>query len=227
MVPCESADGNFNSADGCYYRVADPLPPSGPVRVEFDRYGGQILWASCWLNGGSGGYVWRPDAPALPQVTDEMVRAQAVRYIPTAAVGLAPHGSTLVNIETVMWAAAPEDQNLPAVTILGRRVQISLSFDHVNWTFGDGSSDGSGPAGKPYDAQGDPCRTRECADYFGHVYRTTGSKTVTATASWHISYTVDGGAVQDIAAPVDGPSSTADIVVKQARGVLVPNPGDN
>ncbi|WP_460604342.1 hypothetical protein [Jatrophihabitans fulvus] len=161
------------------------------------------------------------------QVTPEMVRQQAVRLIPTASVGLAPHGSSLVNIETVMWAGAPRVQQLPAVTLLGQQVSIRIVLDHVAWNYGDGSGDSDGPAGKRYDGKRDPCRERQCAQYFGHTYTRTGTVTVSATAYWRASFTVGGGAPVDIPGTVGGPTAQAQLVVKQARGVLVPNPGDN
>ena len=162
---------------------------------------------------------------APPRVTPELVRQQVVRLIPSAKVGIAPKGTTLVNIETVLWADAPRQRDLAPVTLLGQRVTISLVLDHVAWSFGDGTS-ASGPAGKAYDATGDPCRTKTCDHYFGHVYRKSGTVHVNATASWRASFRVGGAGPQDIPGTVAGPASAADVVVKQARAVLVPNPGD-
>jgi hypothetical protein len=156
-----------------------------------------------------------------------MVRQQAERLVPTAAVGLAPHGTSLVNIETVMWADAPRNQTLPAVSILGRSVSIRLTLAGVSWDFGDGELDSSGPAGRPYDNTADPCRSRQCPQYFGHTYRHTGKVRVRATASWTASFTVDGGAPVDIPGAVTGPQSDEPLVIKQARAVLVPNPGEH
>lgn len=162
---------------------------------------------------------------APPRVTPELVRQQVVRLIPSAKVGIAPKGTTLVNIETVLWADAPRQRDLAPVTLLGQRVTISLVLDHVAWSFGDGTS-ASGSAGKAYDATGDPCRTKTCDHYFGHVYRKSGTVHVNATASWRASFRVGGAGPQDIPGTVAGPASGADVVVKQARAVLVPNPGD-
>lgn len=163
--------------------------------------------------------------PAKSVVTAELVRQQAVRLVPSAAVGLAPHGTTLVNIETVMWADAPRRQVLRPVTLLGRRVVISLVLDHVAWVFGDGQSEADAPAGRAYDSEHDPCRAKTCPQYYGHIYVQTGRVTVRATASWRALFTVDGGAGVDIPGTVDGPQAQAPLAVKQARGVLVPNPG--
>ncbi|MEO9138612.1 MAG: hypothetical protein ABI345_06045 [Jatrophihabitans sp.] len=157
-------------------------------------------------------------------ITAGLVREQAVRLIPTADVGLAPHGTTLVNIETVMWADAPRTRSLAPVTILGKQVVISLVLDHVAWEFGDGTADGNAPAGKAYDAERDPCTSKQCSRYYGHVYTRTGKVTVSATASWRASFTVDGGAAITIPGTIAGPRAQAQIAVKQARGVLVPNP---
>lgn len=188
---------------------------SAVVRVE-QQPGGS------WAFAGGSCVITNP-----ARVTAAMVRERAVRLIPSAKVGLAPHGTTLVNIETVMWADAPHQQSLSAVTILGKRVVIGLVLDHVSWRFGDGESDSDAPAGKAYDGKRAPCKTRECPGYYGHVYEHTGKVSVEATASWHASFTVAGGAQVDIPGTIDGPRATAALAVKQARGVLVPNPGDN
>ena len=63
-----------------------------------------------------------------------------------------------------------------------------------------------------------------CPDYFGHTYRGTGPVTVAATAYWQASFTVGRGGVVDIPGTVAGPTGTAELAVKQARSVLVPNP---
>lgn len=163
-------------------------------------------------------------ANAPPQVTPEMVRQQVVRMVPSAAIGLAPKQATLVNIQTIMWVDAPASQQLAPITLLGQQVDVTLALDHVVWSFGDGSSDVSDGPGKAYEEANDPCRSVSCPDYFGHVYRDTGTDTVRATAYWHASFTVDGGDAVDIPGTVAGPTGQAALTVKQARAVLVPNP---
>ena len=152
-----------------------------------------------------------------------MVRARATRLIPRAAIGVAPEQATLVNIETVMWVDAPRRRTLPTVTILGRDVHITIRLAHVTWDFGDGRSRTTNSAGTPYDR---PCDTKMCPGYFGHVYRHTGRRQITATATWTASFTVGGGRPVAIPGTVAGPTAGADIHVKEARGVLVPNPGE-
>jgi hypothetical protein len=158
-----------------------------------------------------------------PQVTAPVVRQQATRLIPAVPPAVV-EAVTLVNIQTLMWLDTASTLELAPATILGKNVVITIALDHVTWNFGDGSTSSSNSPGKAYDKAGDPCSTVMCPDYFGHVYRQTGSTTITATVSWRVSFRVDGGSATAIPGTVAGPSAQAQITVKQARGVLVPNP---
>lgn len=178
------------------------------------------------LNGGAAKFAGTgcdTVAAAKPVVTVAAVRAQAVRLIPAAAIGLAPKATSLVNIQTVMWVAAPGRQVLPTAQILGQRVTISLRLTQVQWTFGDGHGATTSSPGKSYDRVNAPCRSRLCPGYFGHVYDRTGPMQLRATAQWTASFTVNGGAAQQIPGTVAGTGATADLTIKQARSVLVPN----
>ncbi|HEY3712937.1 MAG TPA: hypothetical protein VGL39_00320 [Jatrophihabitantaceae bacterium] len=157
-----------------------------------------------------------------PQVTPQMVWEQASRMIPPAAIGLAPHENTLVNIQTIMWVDTAAARNLPTVAILGQQVSIDIKIDHVDWNFGDEKSDTSNGPGKAYDAHGDPCKDKQCPDYYGHTYATTGDMTVTATVTWRATFRVGAGAVTAIPGTIPGPTTNAAILVREARSVLVP-----
>jgi hypothetical protein len=128
--------------------------------------------------------------PARPQVTAALVREQVTRLVPRAAIGLAPRQATLVNIQTIMWVGTAKQRTLAPLTILGRRVVVTLRFDHVDWAFGDGQSESSTTPGKAYDGVNAPCKTVDCPGYYGHTY---GAMTVTGQATWVASFTVDGG----------------------------------
>jgi len=78
--------------------------------------------------------------------------------------------------------------------------------------------------GKAYDAQGDPCKDKQCPDYYGHTYTTTGDMTVTATVTWQATFRVGAGAVTPIPGTIPGPTTNAAILVGEARSVLVPGP---
>jgi hypothetical protein len=198
----------------CKTSQKNPRQPSGAAVVMAVLPNGRWVFQSMTCLG----------AVAPPQVRAQMVRQRVVRLIPSATVGLAPRDATLVNIQTVMWVDAPATRTLPAITILGQQVVVRLKLDHVAWNFGDGDSATSRGPGKAYDEQRDPCQSARCPDYFGHVYRDTGRVNIAATAYWQASFTVDGGPTVNIPGTVAGPAGHADLAVKQARAVLVPNP---
>jgi hypothetical protein len=163
---------------------------------------------------------------ARPQVTALLVMQQLRKLVPHPAIGVAPPGgATLVNIQTLLWAETPAEQSLGTVTLLGHRVALRVHVDRVDWDFGDGSTDTTDTPEPRYDPA-DGCRTVTCPGYWGHVYRATGSTRVTATVTWSGRYRVDGGAWQDIPNTVTGPAATTDLVVRQARGILVPASSD-
>ena len=196
-------------------RQAAPGATSASIRVQKQANGTWTLNGSVCTK------------PAKPVVTAQMVRDRVVRLIPTAPLGLAPHDTSLINIQTIMWVDAPATQTLPPVSILGQNVTVTLNLDHVDWDFGDHQNTSTRTAGKVYDNIHDPCRTATCPDYFGHTYRSPGSTTIHATATWTASFTVAGQRAATIPGTVAGPTATTTLTVKQARSVLVPNPGEH
>lgn len=166
-------------------------------------------------------------ATSAPQVTALAVLREVRRLVPRPGVGIAPPGGvTLVNIQTLLWAQTPVQRSLGSVSLLGHEVALRVRVQRVDWDFGDGQSETTSGPQRRYDpASG--CRSVMCPGYWGHVYSVTGPMTVTATVTWSGQYRVDGGAVLDIAGTVTGPGASATLVVKQARGVLVADPGGN
>jgi len=164
---------------------------------------------------------------AAPQVTALLVMQQVRKLVPHPKIGVAPPGgATLVNVQTLLWADTPADQPLGTVTLLGHRVALRVHVERVDWDFGDGQSDTTDGPEPKYDPA-DDCHTVTCPGYWGHVYVATGPMTIAASITWSGQYRIDGGAWQDIPDTVTGPTATAALTVKQARGVLVPNPGEH
>jgi hypothetical protein len=164
---------------------------------------------------------------AAPQVTAVLVMREVRKLVPHPKVGIAPPGgATLVNIQTLLWAETPADQSLGTVTLLGHQVRLQVHVARVDWDFGDGQRDTT-PSPEPRYDPSAGCKTVSCPGYWGHVYAATGAMTVSATVTWSGRYRVDGGAWLDIPGTVTGPATTAALTVRQARGVLVPNPGQH
>lgn len=163
---------------------------------------------------------------ATPHLTPLLVREQIERLVPHPAIGVAPpDGTTLVNIQTLLWLDTKAERSLGTVTLLGHQVSLRVTVNSVDWNFGDDTTDTTLGPGRPYDTD-DGCNTAVCSGYFGHFYRQTGQRTITASVTWDGRYAVDGGAWQAIFTPVTAPATTTQVAVKEARGVLVPNPGD-
>ncbi|MDP9093739.1 MAG: hypothetical protein M3N95_12605, partial [Actinomycetota bacterium] len=161
--------------------------------------------------------------PATPQITPAMVAQEVQRLVPHPQVGIAPPGGiTLVNIQTLLWVDTPGDLSLGTITLVGQRVQLRVHVARVDWSFGDGSSASATSPGRKYDAA-TPCITPTCPDYWGHVYSSPGSMTVTAQVTWSGEFRIAAGAWQLIAGTVTGPTQSTTLAVRQARGVLVPD----
>lgn len=168
--------------------------------------------------------IWCP-ATASPGPNLTAIRDQALRLLPRVGIGSAPQTSTLVNIQTVLWATTTAQRNLGTVPITGQTVHLRLNLARARWTFGDGTTDTATNPGTPYDAEHGPCRTAQCPGYYGHTYTTTGTDTITLTIAWHASFSLDGTTWTDVdPAPLTGPTSTTTLTVRQARTVLVPDP---
>lgn len=173
---------------------------------------------------------WCPQSqravPAGPSAAS--IRDQALKLLPKVAIGTTGTANTsLVNVQTVLWADTPATRVLGTVTIVGHRVALRAGFARADWRFGDGQSDTTATPGAPYDDARNPCDTPTCTGYYGHTYTATGPQTITLTVSWNASYSLDGGPYQPVgAAAITGAPATRTVTVHQARGILVPDPGN-
>ena len=164
------------------------------------------------------------DTPIARQVAPSDAYEELRRLVPHPSIGIAPPGgATLVNIETLFWVNTTATRSLGRVTLLGHRVELEATVDHVAWDFGDGSATTLTGPGRPYDPN-DPCTTPICDEYWGHIYRRSGTTIVTATTTWIGRYRIDGGDWTRIRTPVAGPPSVLDITVREARAVIVRGP---
>jgi hypothetical protein len=200
------------NADCTAAAAAAPAGVTITAIVTYQNVGGVItrLSAVCTARG-----------PAAPALTEADVRAEIVKLVPHVAIGAAPAGQALVNLESLYWAQTPASRDLGVVTLLGHQVALTIAVASVNWDFGDGATARSNGPGRPFTAT-DHCGQKQCPDWFGHTYTQTGALTVTATVNWTGRYTVDGGAINTIQGTVAGPAATMALQVKQARAVLMP-----
>jgi hypothetical protein len=159
-------------------------------------------------------------------VSPAVVAQEIARRVPRPGVGVAPPGGvSLVNIQTLLWVDTPGQVSLGTVRLVGQLVRLRVALARVDWVFGDGHTDTTASAGKALSAD-DPCRTKLCPDYFGHVYTRHGVYPVSARVSWRGEFSVGAGAWRQIPNLVAGPAQTITVHIYQARGELVPDPTD-
>src|SRR5437879_13902460 len=79
--------------------------------------------------------------PRRQRVTANDAYEEVKRLVPHPAIGIAPPGGkTLVNIETLFWVSTAATRSLGTVTLLGHRVGLEATVQHVAWDFGDGTT---------------------------------------------------------------------------------------
>jgi hypothetical protein len=157
-----------------------------------------------------------------PQLTALMLTQQIRKLVPHPAIGIAPPGgASLINIQTLLWAQTPPSQDLGTVTLLGHHISLRATVHHIDWDFGDGTHTTTTSPQPPYNPAA-PCTSRQCPHYWGHTYTTTGPIHISATITWTGHYRVDRSTWQTINDTVTGPTTTAALTIRQARGILVP-----
>lgn len=211
-VPCHRPElGWFNSADGCYWELAEPQPPkSHPIWDGNDD--GAIYNVACLASGAelAGGLRWSAaPPPGFGGGVDPAVLAQeAVEKLPLrgADIGIAPKpGKTgLVGLPTWMWNT-PSDRTAGPISASATAGAVTVTatarVSKIVWDMGDGSSVTCTRPGTPYKAAYGKRESPDC----GHVYSTTsrgkpGNKFhVTATSTWDIHWT-GGGQEGDLTA---------------------------
>ena len=142
-----------------------------------------------------------------------MIAAQIARDFKRLVVlqGLAkvqPAGKTLVNFVTAFYTEAGA-YDLPPITILGSRVQVRATPVRYDWFFGDG--------GQASDAGPGARGTTQVS----HRYAGTGPVGPFVVITWAGSYTVDGGAAQQVVGTAQTTGPKTALQVAEARSELV------
>jgi hypothetical protein len=169
--------------------------------------------------------TWCP-ANATPGINQTALRERAIRLLPAVQIGSAWTTTALVNAETILWAQTRTDRPLASVTVAGQQVALRIHLTEAHWNYGDTTTETTSTPGTPY-TRADPCHTAQCPHYRGHTYRNTGRMTITLNITWHAQYRTPTGPWTDIDDTITGPTTQHAITVKQARAILVPNPGQH
>ena len=150
-------------------------------------------------------------APGVPKPV--VIAAQIQRdfkrlVVLQGLVKVQPTGTTLVNFQTAFYTEAVA-YDLPPITILGSRVQVRATPVSYDWSFGDGAqASDAGPG-----ARG--------TTQVSHRYAGTGPVGPNVVITWAGSYTVDGGAAQQVVGTAQTTGPPTALLVAQARSELV------
>ena len=125
-----------------------------------------------------------------------------------------PGGQTLVNIPTIFSAAEQRTTTLPITTPVPGQIKAVPSY---SWTFGDGLT-GTG-SGHPFTPSIVPNETGNNGYYVVAVYRQPGTKSITATLRWDVTFTLQGFGTITLAPIVF--TDTVQLNARTARAVLV------
>jgi len=214
------------AAQTCYAdRLNDGLPVSGVndqthYRVQVTRQAD-----GSWLVTDTSCLIPNVEGQAGPDFAGAAFE-EIRRLVPSPRIGVAPAGgASLVHIQTLLWLQTKPDVDLGTARLFGARVGLRAHLDHVVWDFGDGTGETTRDVGRAYTAA-DRCATVMCPGYWGHVYVRRGLVRITARVSWTGEYRVGAGPWQAIAGQATAAPAMTSLTVKQARGVLVPNPDD-
>ena len=125
-----------------------------------------------------------------------------------------PGGQTLVNIPTIFSAAEQRTTTLPITSPVPGQIKAVPSY---SWTFGDGLT-GTG-SGHPFTPSIVPNESGNNGYYVVAVYRQPGTKSITATLRWDVTFTLQGfGTITP--APIVF-TDTVQLHARTARAVLV------
>ncbi|MGH8964589.1 MAG: hypothetical protein ACRDXB_04555 [Actinomycetes bacterium] len=196
-------NGPNNPGDALCMAAVSSCPAEDEIRYRVyyrlvDRQG-RLVDGSGWNYEGS--ECRGPDDPTgvvQPQVTEEMVVAEAERTAPEPTVHVEPATKSYVNVPNNFYADAEDATH--TVNLLGASITIAFLVEDVRWEFGDGA--GATGAGVRNASVGAPGTVE-------HQYARGGGYDITATTSLTVQFTLPGGqqitlpnAISQTSAPV-------------------------
>ncbi|CAC36687.1 ATP/GTP-binding protein [Streptomyces sp. NRRL_B-16638] len=209
-------NGSSASADNtdkrvCTYELADPQPPADSLDWEGHKPGdGAVYKQKCGWEGLDGNtivrMVWMPEPPPEQETVDPAVLAQqAVDKMtllgPDIGITPKPGGKGVVGMPVYMWTdkgAETYGPNTASASAGGLTVTATAKVKKIVWTMGDGNTVTCTTAGTPYKAAYGKEPSPDCGYRYTAPSSTssTGKYHVTATSTWVVDWTVNGGGGQ-------------------------------
>jgi hypothetical protein len=135
---------------------------------------------------------------------------QAVRRmgLPSLPVHVQPTDATLVNFDTIFFAEpVPFDRS---VTLVGYNVRVLAEPVSYGWSFGDGSTLTTQVPGAPYPAM-------DVVHRYDDAHVTVQPS---VDVSYRVSYTVDGGAMQQLDTTLTAQGPPTGLRIREASPLL-------
>jgi hypothetical protein len=152
-----------------------------------------------------------PDANDGPaEITPGVVAAAFTRLPlpPSKLIVQPPNGRTLVNLETNFFTKT--EPFTRSVTLLGQRIQLTITPTSFEWRFGDGESTSTSSPGSAYpDLE------------ITHTYQRKGRVTPSVDTTYTATYRVNGGPSQPVPGSVTIPGEPVPLRVITASPQLV------
>ena len=150
---------------------------------------------------------------SVPLAVVEAAAHEEIRKrIPSPSVVSSPPGQSVVNLFTIFSTVPAAEQAITFTTPVPGEVRAVPEYA---WDFGDGLT-GVGP-GKPFDPGVLPSKNR--GYYLGATYAKPGSKHVTVTVTWRVTFRLEGVTSVPLAPIVM--TASEDKPIATAKAVLV------
>ncbi len=150
---------------------------------------------------------------SVPLAVVEAAAHEEIRKrIPSPSVVSSPPGPSVVNLFTIFSTVPAAEQAITFTTPVPGEVRAVPEYV---WDFGDGLT-GVGP-GKPFDPGVLPSKNR--GYYLGATYAKPGSKHVTVTVTWRVTFRLEGVTSVPLAPIVM--TASEDKPIATAKAVLV------
>ena len=156
--------------------------------------------------------AWQPYdevcvAPDGPEVTPGLILAEVRRVgLPSMSVEAPPE--TFVNYETVVYTDA--ESFTRTVNLLGFTVDIQATPSRFHWTYGDGTTETTTTAGRPYPAT-------DITHTWTDAHRTYHPS---VDVTYQIRYRVNNGDWQTLADTIRTQGPNTDVRIREATGML-------
>lgn len=240
-IPCSlPGAGTLNPSDGCYYKVADPLPPVG-IGVDWGGHtpgapGGAVYAVFCPYTNGlgpTGAFVWLAQPPPGIGPTAAQLAQQALSslVIPKPTEGRYPSGRlrdgrayTVVRAYTWYWTD-PSTYKAKSARASAGPVWAAVTVTPVALTF----TPGDGSAGVSCAGPGTPWRSGDgvwapspsgCEFRYQHSSIHQPGEVVTATYGirWQVTWVGSGGTSGTL--PDQTTTSTSTFAVAEVESVV-------